>query len=147
HAIMTEAPPLTRTHGALASAVMALLVPAPEARATAEQARALLGMASQASGGARVPGQAAQPTGQGPAARSAGGPPHPPTGLPAPRAAPRRMGRGMLIAGGVLVVTALIGGSLLGQWVATPDPGAQDETGTWGKGGQIPEFTIGEGKC
>ena len=147
HAIMTEVPPLTRTHGALASAIMALLVTAPEARATAEQARALLGMARQASGGPTVPGQADQPTAQGQTARYAGGPHNPPTALAAEPAAPRRIGRGMLIAGGVLVVAALIGGFLLGQWVATPDPGAQDETWTWGKGGQIPEFTIGEGKC
>jgi len=139
HAIMNEIPQLTRTQGPLASAIMSLLVSAPEARANADQARAMLRMAQSTSG---------QPVTPGHTALYPGGPNNPPTRVTGNPPIPgKRPGRGWLIAGALLVVAALAGGFALGHWFATPDAGRQDETWTWGQGGQIPEFTIDDGEC
>ncbi|HWD04764.1 MAG TPA: serine/threonine-protein kinase [Amycolatopsis sp.] len=108
HAIMTETPYLTRGHGPLAAAILGLLVPKPEARLTATQARSLL-------------------------ATAAGQPPTPPAGSAAPspqvtRVAepPKRSRRGLLLGGvAALVVAALVGGFFLGKPVWSPATDSQ----------------------
>ncbi|PRX51069.1 serine/threonine protein kinase [Prauserella shujinwangii] len=142
HAILHEVPYLTRTQGPLASAIMGLLVAAPEARLSAPQAGGLLAMA------ARQQGQSTPPGGQ-PATAAYAGQPTVPTGPGAPGPAagePRRRGRGALAAGAVLASVALLaGGFFLGRPVWSP---ATDEamlpTLTYGDGGDV-GFTLSSG--
>src|SRR5690606_42155083 len=104
----------SRTQGPLAWAIRSLLVSAPEARANADQARAMLRMAQSTSG---------QPVTPGHTALYPGGPNNPPTRVTGNPPIPgKRPGRGWLIAGALLVVAALPGGFAPRHGFAPPAP-------------------------
>ncbi|WP_033292377.1 serine/threonine-protein kinase [Amycolatopsis jejuensis] len=113
HAIMTEAPYLTRTQGPLAAVILGLLVANPEARLTAAQARAMLTTAAGQTGPQPMPQQTRV----------------------APQPRPKRTGW-WVAAVAVLAVAALAGGFFLGRpvWSAAGDP-QQLETVTYGPDG------------
>ncbi|GAA3461906.1 serine/threonine-protein kinase [Saccharothrix longispora] len=141
HAIMNEAPRLTRAHGALGAVITGLLMPDPNARLTGQQARAMLERAL------------AQPT--------------PPSGFGAPpnatmnytqlangarQAVARKPWlKGVLIGGGALAaVVLLVAGVFLGRWWFTPSkPAAMAETITFGSGGTMSasQFKMSGQKC
>ncbi|WP_410654395.1 protein kinase domain-containing protein [Amycolatopsis sp. lyj-112] len=129
HAIMTEAPYLTRVQGPLAAAILGLLVTKPEARMGYDQVRSLLSAAQ---------GVQAQPT------PPSGGtamlhPGQPMTRLAsAPAPAKRNLRPLWLSLAAVAVVGALVGGIFLGRWMATPEGNAQAQpTLTYGINGQL----------
>ncbi|MEU6644852.1 serine/threonine-protein kinase [Saccharomonospora sp. NPDC046836] len=139
HAIMNDVPYLTHAQGPLASAIMSMLISAPEARITAEQARGLLAMAAQQpqSAPSTPPGgQTAVYNGQVPTMLGV----QPPSG---PVRQPPRRGRGMrtaLLTGAVIAaVGLLVGGFFLGRAVWSPSVDeAMLPTMTYGEGGNIP---------
>ena len=129
HAIMTEAPYLTRVQGPLAAAILGLLVAKPEARMSYDQVRSLFSAAQ---------GVQAQPT------PPSGGtamlhPGQPMTRLaPAPTPAKRNLRPLWLSLAAVAVIGALVGGIFLGRWMATPEGNKQAQpTLTYGINGQL----------
>lgn len=129
HAIMTEAPYLTRIQGPLAAAILGLLVTKPEARMSYDQVRSLLSAAQ---------GVQAQPT------PPSGGtamlhPGQPMTRLAsAPAPAKRNLRPLWLSLAAVAVVAALVGGIFLGRWMAAPAGNSQAQpTLTYGINGQL----------
>ncbi|WP_410648779.1 protein kinase domain-containing protein [Amycolatopsis sp. cmx-4-54] len=128
HAIMTEAPYLTRIQGPLAAAVLGLLVTKPEARMSYDQVRGLLAAAQ---------GVQAQPT--PPSGGTAMMPQH---GQPMTRLAPAPAKRDLrplwLSLAAVAVIGALVGGIFLGRWTAAPEGTNQAQpTLTYGINGQV----------
>ncbi|WP_132878494.1 serine/threonine-protein kinase [Tamaricihabitans halophyticus] len=136
HAIMHEVPYLTRCGGPLASVITGLLITAPDARLTADQARGLLQLAANQ--------QATPPAGAPPqTAMYQAAPGNPQTMLATgPNGAPRRRTRKPLIITGAIVgVALLVAGGFLGNWLFGPSvPSAMQETMTFGDGGQIEVF-------
>jgi eukaryotic-like serine/threonine-protein kinase len=139
HAILNEVPYLTRCQGPLASVIMGLLNPVPAARPSAAQVRALLAQAP-ATPPAGTPGL-------GTVAYAAPGPTRFATG-PA-RPAPNR--RRWLAAAFVIVLLAgLTGGWFGGRALLAEDEPADPAKGptlTYGPGGDIKEFGIGDYGC
>ncbi|RSN63235.1 serine/threonine protein kinase [Amycolatopsis sp. WAC 04182] len=128
HAIMTEAPYLTRVQGPLAAAILGLLVTKPEARMSYDQVRSLLAAAQ---------GVQAQPT-----PPSGGTAMMPQSGQPMTRLAPAPAKRNLrplwLSLAAVAVIGALVGGIFLGRWMAAPAGNNQAQpTLTYGINGQI----------
>ncbi|MFD6070503.1 MULTISPECIES: serine/threonine-protein kinase [Amycolatopsis] len=128
HAIMTEAPYLTRVQGPLAAAILGLLVTKPEARMSYDQVRSLLAAAQ---------GVQAQPT--PPSGGTAMMPQH---GQPMTRLAPAPPKRNLrplwLSLAAVAVIGALVGGIFLGRWMAAPEGDNQAQpTLTYGINGQV----------
>ncbi|MFE6617488.1 serine/threonine-protein kinase [Amycolatopsis sp. NPDC057786] len=128
HAIMTEAPYLTRVQGPLAAAILGLLVTKPEARMSYDQVRSLLAAAQ---------GVQAQPT-----PPSGGTAMMPQSGQPMTRLAPAPAKRNLrplwLSLAAVAVIGALVGGIFLGRWMAAPSGNNQAQpTLTYGINGQI----------
>ncbi|WP_260192695.1 serine/threonine-protein kinase [Actinophytocola gossypii] len=134
NAILNEVPYLTRSHGPLASVIMGLLNSVPDARLSATQVRGLLAHATA------TPPSGTQTVGVG--AYTA-----PPTQRTDRVRGPRR--RNLVIAGLVAaLVVGLAGGffgarALLAEEV---DP-AKGATLTYGRGGDIEQFEIGDGQC
>ncbi|WP_414937220.1 protein kinase domain-containing protein [Amycolatopsis sp. cmx-11-51] len=125
HAIMTEAPYLTRVQGPLAAAILGLLVTKPEARMSSDQVRSLLSAAQ---------GVQAQPT--PPSGGTAMLHPGQPMSRPAP--AKRNLRPLLLSLAAVAVIGALVGGIFLGRWMATPAGNNQAQpTLTYGINGQV----------
>ncbi|WP_181775770.1 serine/threonine-protein kinase [Amycolatopsis pittospori] len=129
HAIMTEAPYLTRVQGPLAAAILGLLVTKPEARMSYDQVRSLFSAAQ---------GVQAQPT------PPSGGtamlhPGQPMTRLAsAPAPAKRNLRPLWLSLAAVAVIGALVGGIFLGRWMAAPEGNNQAQpTLTYGINGQL----------
>lgn len=106
HAIVNEVPYLTRTQGPLASAIMGLLIPNPDARLIPSQAHELFGMAETQA----VPVSPETRTYAGPAP------------VTAVRSGARASGkrRAVAIVGALCAVLLLVAGVLLGRWWATP---------------------------
>ncbi|WP_340683967.1 serine/threonine-protein kinase [Amycolatopsis coloradensis] len=128
HAIMTEAPYLTRVQGPLAAAILGLLVTKPEARMSYDQVRSLLAAAQ---------GVQAQPT-----PPSGGTAMMPQSGQPMTRLAPAPARRNLrplwLSLAAVAVIGALVGGIFLGRWMAAPEGNSQAQaTLTYGINGQV----------
>ncbi|MFI9452371.1 serine/threonine-protein kinase [Amycolatopsis sp. NPDC052450] len=128
HAIMTEAPYLTRVQGPLAAAILGLLVTKPEARMSYDQVRSLLAAAQ---------GVQAQPT-----PPSGGTAMMPQSGWPMTRLAPAPAKRNLrplwLSLAAVAVIGALVGGIFLGRWMAAPEGNNQAQpTLTYGINGQL----------
>jgi len=128
HAIMTEAPYLTRVQGPLAAAILGLLVTKPEARMSYDQVRGLLAAAQ---------GVQAQPT-----PPSGGTAMMPQSGRPMTRLAPAPAKRNLrplwLSLAAVAVIGALVGGIFLGRWMAAPEVSKQAQpTLTYGINGQV----------
>ena len=128
HAIMTEAPYLTRVQGPLAAAILGLLVTKPEARMSYDQVRSLLAAAQ---------GVQAQPT-----PPSGGTAMMPQSGQPMTRLAPAPPKRNLrplwLSLAAVAVIGALVGGIFLGRWMAAPEGSSQAQaTLTYGINGQV----------
>ncbi len=127
HAIMTEAPYLTRVQGPLAAAILGLLVTKPEARMGYDQVRSLL---SAAQG---VQAQPTPPSG-GTAMLHPGGP----MTRPAPAPAKRNLRPLWIGLAAVAVVAALVGGIFLGRWMAAPAGNTQAQpTLTYGIKGDL----------
>ncbi|ANN16338.1 serine/threonine protein kinase [Amycolatopsis orientalis] len=127
HAIMTEAPYLTRVQGPLAAAILGLLVTKPEARMSYDQVRSLL---SAAQGGQ------AQPT--PPSGGTAMMHPGQPMTRLAPAPAKRNLRPLWLSLAAVAVIGALVGGIFLGRWMAAPEGNSQAQpTLTYGINGQL----------
>ncbi len=127
HAIMTEAPYLTRVQGPLAAAILGLLVTKPEARMSYDQVRSLLSAAQ---------GVQSQPT------PPSGGTAMVHPGQPMTRLAPAPEKRNLrplwISLAAVAVVAALVGGIFLGRWLATPEGNTQAQpTLTYGINGQL----------
>lgn len=139
HAIMNEVPYLTHVQGPLASAIMGLMISAPEARISSDQARGLLSLAAQQPGAPTSPhGHPTVAQGQPPTmlAHASQGAVAGPPGSTAKRKA--------LVTGGVLAaVGLLVGGFFLGKPVWSP---ATDEalhsTLTYGTGGDVEELYV-----
>ncbi|MEV7554852.1 serine/threonine-protein kinase [Amycolatopsis sp. NPDC089917] len=127
HAIMTEAPYLTRVQGPLAAAILGLLVVKPEARMSYDQVRSLLSAAQ---------GVQAQPT--PPAGGTAMMRPGQPMTRLAPAPAKRNLRPLWLSLAAVAVIGALVGGIFLGRWMAAPEGNKQAQpTLTYGINGQV----------
>ncbi|OXM49217.1 serine/threonine-protein kinase [Amycolatopsis alba] len=127
HAIMTEAPYLTRVQGPLAAAILGLLVTKPEARMSYDQVRSLLSAAQ---------GVQAQPT--PPSGGTAMMQPGQPMTRLAPAPAKRNLRPLWLSLAAVAVIGALVGGIFLGRWMATPAGNTQAQpTLTYGINGQV----------
>ncbi|OXM53042.1 serine/threonine protein kinase [Amycolatopsis thailandensis] len=127
HAIMTEAPYLTRVQGPLAAAILGLLVTKPEARMSYDQVRSLLSAAQ---------GVQAQPT--PPSGGTAMMQPGQPMTRLAPAPAKRNLRPLWLSLAAVAVIGALVGGIFLGRWMAAPAGNAQAQpTLTYGINGQL----------
>ncbi|WP_199431895.1 serine/threonine-protein kinase [Qaidamihabitans albus] len=144
HAIMNEVPYLTHAQGPLASAIMGLLISAPEARISAQQARGLLAMAAQQHGQPTPPAgrHTAVYGGQPPTLHSGPAP-----FAPGPAAAPNRTRRTLLVGCGALAAVALLaGGFFLGKPVWSPET---DEsmlpTMVYGEGGDL-GFSLSSGR-
>ena len=146
HAIINEVPYLTRCRGPLASAIMGLLNPTPQARLSAQQVRGLLAQTVQG-----------HPTGEQTvitAGQVHGGTamyPAPGATQVAPRAAGRRRGPWPVVALVALLVAGAFAGGWFGGRAGLVDPPAVDpakgETFTYGDGGQIPAFTFSTHNC
>ncbi|HEX2130774.1 MAG TPA: protein kinase [Actinophytocola sp.] len=136
NAILNEVPYLTRSQGPLASVIMGLLNGVPDARLSATQVRGLLAHATA------TPPAGTQTVGLG--AYTA-----PPTQRADREPGPRRRKK-LVIAG---LVAALVVG-LAGGWFGARalqggdevDP-AKGPTLTYGPGGDIEQFEIGDGQC
>jgi hypothetical protein len=142
HAIMTEVPYLTRCQGPLASVIMGLLINTPQARLSAQQVRGLLAQATPT--GPHTGPQAVMYPGQ---ARY-GNPTMAITG-PQPRR-PRGTARIWLaaVAAVVLVAASFIGGWFAQSLAAATDPeAANGGVLSYGRGGDIPQFKVGNGDC
>ncbi|MFK0244789.1 protein kinase [Amycolatopsis azurea] len=127
HAIMTEAPYLTRVQGPLAAAILGLLVVKPEARMSYDQVRSLLAAAQ---------GVQAQPT--PPSGGTAMMQPGQPMTRLAPAPAKRNLRPLWLSLAAVAVIGALVGGIFLGRWMAAPAGNKQAQpTLTYGINGQL----------
>ncbi|MBB5856562.1 serine/threonine-protein kinase [Amycolatopsis umgeniensis] len=127
HAIMTEAPYLTRVQGPLAAAILGLLVTKPEARMSYDQVGSLLSAAQ---------GVQAQPT--PPSGGTAMLHPGQPMTRLAPAPAKRNLRPLWLSLAAVAVIGALVGGIFLGRWMATPEGNKQAQpTLTYGINGQV----------
>ncbi|EMD26882.1 serine/threonine-protein kinase [Amycolatopsis azurea] len=127
HAIMTEAPYLTRVQGPLAAAILGLLVTKPEARMSYDQVRSLLSAAQ---------GVQAQPT--PPSGGTAMMQPGQPMTRLAPAPAKRNLRPLWLSLAAVAVIGALVGGIFLGRWMAAPAGNTQAQaTLTYGINGQV----------
>ena len=136
HAILNEVPFLTRGSGALASIITGLLNTHPQARLTAGQVRGLLGHVQQG-----------PPTGPhtGPTAMYSGG--HPTIAAPPP--AKRGGGLGWKVVAilvGVMALAGAIGGFLLGNAINAPETDTT-QVFTYGKNGQVTEFSVSNGYC
>jgi tRNA A-37 threonylcarbamoyl transferase component Bud32 len=139
HAIVSEQPQLTRISGPLASVIMGLLLPVPEARLTAPQVHALL----------HIPASAGDLT--NPMTPPYGHPVRPhPTALSgvAPRGAGSGVRTWLAVAG---VVAALVLGYFVGHLAgkdSTPQPlAAMAPTLTFGPGGDLSSFDLTAGQC
>jgi serine/threonine protein kinase len=127
HAIMTEAPYLTRVQGPLAAAVLGLLVTKPEARMSYDQVRSLLSAAQ---------GVQSQPT--PPSGGTAMLHPGRPMTRLAPAPAKRNLRPLWIGLAAVAVVAALVGGIFLGRWMAAPEGNSQAQpTLTYGINGNL----------
>lgn len=127
HAIMTEAPYLTRVQGPLAAAILGLLVTKPEARMSYDQVRSLFAAAQ---------GVQAQPT--PPSGGTAMMQPGQPMTRLAPAPAKRNLRPLLLSLAAVAVIGALVGGIFLGRWMAAPEGNNQAQpTLTYGINGQV----------
>ncbi|EME63008.1 serine/threonine-protein kinase [Amycolatopsis decaplanina] len=127
HAIMTEAPYLTRVQGPLAAAILGLLVTKPEARMSYDQVRSLLAAAQ---------GVQSQPT--PPSGGTAMLQPGQPMTRLAPAPAKRNLRPLWLSLAAVAVIGALVGGIFLGRWMAAPKGTSQAQaTLTYGINGQV----------
>jgi len=148
HAIVSEVPYLTRCRGPLASVIMGLLNPTPQARLSTQQVRGLLAQAVQG-----------HPTGEQ-TVINAGPVPGGTAMYPAPGAtqvAPgvRPVGKRRNPWPVVALVALLVAGAFVGGWfggrAGLVDPPAADaakgKTFTYGAGGDIPVFDIGAGSC
>ena len=152
HAILNEVPYLTRSQGPLASAIMGLLNNTPQARLSAAQVRGLL---AQATSTPPTGTQATMYNGTGYTAPGYRGrtsmlpDPNSPQHTGPNAARPRRTG--LLVTAFVLVLAAgLAGGWFGGRALLTaqqPVDDAKGPTMTYGKGGDIPEFAVGNGSC
>ena len=141
HAIMNEVPYLTHTQGPLASVIMGLLIPTPEARLSGDQARGLLQMAATGQGHSTPPGgnHTAIHPGQAPNATRIGGhtmlagPGMPGPGAPSNRLPHKGKRRALAIGGALLGIALLVGGFFLGKpfWGPEQDE-AMLETFTYG---------------
>ncbi|AUI57428.1 serine/threonine-protein kinase [Amycolatopsis sp. BJA-103] len=127
HAIMTEAPYLTRVQGPLAAAILGLLVTKPEARMSYDQVGSLLSAAQ---------GVQAQPT--PPSGGTAMLHPGQPMTRLAPAPAKRNLRPLWLSLAAVAVIGALVGGIFLGRWMVAPEVSKQAQpTLTYGINGQV----------
>ncbi|WP_116040896.1 serine/threonine-protein kinase [Amycolatopsis palatopharyngis] len=141
HAIMNEVPYLSHAQGPLASAIMGLLISAPEARISAEQAGGLLAMAAGQQG--QLTPSSGMPTSVHPGQQP---PAHPGQTMvtghltPGPgQAMPGRGRRNLVLAGGAVAgVLLLVAGLFLGKWIFSPTVDeAMRPTMTYGEGGNI----------
>jgi eukaryotic-like serine/threonine-protein kinase len=140
HAILNEVPYLTRCQGPLASVIMGLLNPVPAARPSAAQVRSLLARAN-ATPPAGTPGL-------GTVAYAAPGP----TLLAAGPTRPASPNRRRWLAGAFVAVllAGLTGGWFGGRALLAdeePTDPAKGPTMTYGRGGDIEEFGIGNYGC
>lgn len=143
HSIMNEVPYLTRTKGPLASAIMAMLITAPEARITAAQAQELLAMARTATGAPLAPAgqQTSVYPGQTPTVIGTG-----PHRAPAPGMSAGKK-KAALIGGALVALLLLVGGMLIGNWWGSPPAGERAETLSYGAEGDITDFKTSSGQC
>lgn len=140
HAIMNEVPTLTRAQGPLASAIMSMLVTAPEARISAEQAQHLLSMARGQASPATPPAGQHTALYPGQAPTLVGGDPRYANGMPPQQRSPARR-KATRIAAAITAVLLLVGGGLLGAWWASPSQPDMLETLSYGSGGDIETFS------
>jgi hypothetical protein len=143
HAITTEVPYLTRSQGPLASVVMGLLIGAPQARLGAHQVRGLLAQLT--------PGPHTGPH-TGPQTVMLGGqyPYNNATMVTTgPQPVRRRGLRPWLIAAVVVgLLAGLVGGWFGHRFLTAVDPEAADGgVLTYGDGGDIQQFEVGNGYC
>jgi len=131
HAIMTEMPRLTRAHGVLGAVITGLLMPDPNARLSGPQARAMLERA------------AAHPT----PPQGFAGPPPTVQHTPPPQRRPW-VKKLVLAAAALGAVLLFAGGVAAGRWLASVEPpAAMEPTVTFGGGGRLPEFKLGQNQC
>ena len=138
HAIVNEVPYLTRCHGPLASVIMGLLNATPQARLSAAQVRQLLAQATPT-----------PPRGEHTVVAAGYQPPTMMVTAPSRVSRPSRRLRWWALAG----VVVLLAGAFAGGWFTregvSADKGdpAMLPTLTYGDGGQVPEFDLGDGNC
>jgi hypothetical protein len=147
HAVLNEVPYLTKVGGALAAAINGLMVGSPQGRLTAAQARGLFQQASAgfANSDLTTPVSGVGYPGNGTALYQ---PPNPGTTRPSATGK-----RGRLAP--VLVVLALLlglAGGYFGRALFTSSAGPTTPTGqepavTYGPGGTLADFDIGDGNC
>ena len=136
HAIVSEVPYLTRCRGPLASVIMGLLNPTPQARLSTQQVRGLLAQAIQG-----------RPTGEQTVIASGGTAMYPAPGATQVAWGPRPVGKRRNPWPLVALVVLLVAGAFAGGWFAgraglvepVVDP-AKGETFTFGEDGQISDF-------
>ena len=143
HAIVSEVPYLTRCRGPLASVIMGLLNPTPQARLSTQQVRGLLAQAIQG-----------HPTGEQTVITSGGTAMYPAPGATQVAWGPRPPGKRRNPWPVVALVVLLVAGAFAGGWFAgrtglvepVVDP-AKGETFTFGEDGQISDFNLSPGNC
>jgi hypothetical protein len=143
HAIVAEQPMLTRVAGPLASVIMGLLIPVPEARLTGPQVHALL----------HIPASAGDLTNPMTPPYGAGGFLNPTGALHGPAVPRKRTGLRWLVALLVLLLPAGagVGGYLLGHTAGTTQaatmPQGMEKTLSYGPGGDLPAFALSANEC
>jgi hypothetical protein len=143
HAIINEVPYLTRCRGPLASVIMGLLNPTPQARLSAQQVRGLLAQGHPSTGEQTIisAGQVAGGTAMYPA----------PGATQVAARPPARRSPWPVVALVALLVAGAFAGGWFGGRAGLVDPPAVDqakgETFTYGDGGQIPVFTFSPHNC